>query len=1485
MSRISAKRNPRLLLETLEGRLVPANAAFDLIGLTALRNDPSLSSINGSGITVAVIDSGVDYDHAKLSPAVYTDYDGKRVGVDFIDSAPNHTGSTYVFHSLDNNPNDLEGHGTHVAGIIAARDPDIGVAQGASIIGLRVADADGNITDANILRALAWVRDNASTFNIKVVNMSLGGGFFQNVQEDDPFAIKIQELEERGVTVVSAAGNFYSYISYDPALVGFPNNSPLAGKVFTASPAIGSTLNVGATYYDNSYSNIPNSFYGDYDFTTGPRRITGFSERPPTNLPGNEQIPNNPDNGIFAPGAFITSTVPNFDTSSGQVDNLTAVYSGTSQAAPMVSGVVALVQDAALNYGGRYLTPAEVKSVIRTSGTSILDGDDEDDSVLNTKGTFKFINALNAVNQVKALFDTPNAADDPNGTLGSAVSLYYDFTAPISISSDLGTDGGLVDNNLDSKSGAFTQLTGPVAVGAKDVDFYKIHFGQAGRLFAQVTDDKSGANPVINAALRVFDSAGNQLALNEDSDPFDDNNGKFNPIPKVSVNLAAGDYYVAVSGCGNTNYNPNIELSGKEAINTLPGAPTGVSPTRPFSGTGNYRLTVAFDVVDPNGILDGAVETPVEVGGVAVRQGFLGADIIPGPTDSNGNAIELFRPNQFVISSDILNRQGVLVDADALTASVNGTQTFRSDSTGLPATDVLVDDVDLFITTAPASGFIAFDIDSKQYTNVPLIGGGFGSVAADTRLRAWRVEDNGTLTPLADTNGNFSNDDGSDPFDPFDSAQNATFDSFFQVRVSAGDRIVFGVSNWLNSDYTPLTTVGRQASGTSSVGFYDAFITYRSGTDLDGRIGSDIANLDKVSKLTVPSTSAGAKNYPISQLPDTVKTYSIGTDRFDSTPVGPLDVDFYWYTPSQNGTLFVNVNATPGAAKSANTVLTVYELAGKVDFPDSANPGFGVATATDLTANPRVIARVDDLVGSDGSIDLNPNASFPVTVGNLYYIAISGSGNNSFDPFRYASGSPARPESVGSYDLESSFSPQNQVIEESPVQPLPPTKGRRPYSGNLGFDTGLDQRAGKVLGADVDAIVYNPSASGEVSFVVNPSADSSGRVPNFQVFGKAPGATVFTAVTGLVNDGQEKVAVSKGTTYKIAITNGAKVDIAANGTLSVPGNRSTGASGNYLFSIDDSSLNISLTAPASATFKPGVASPVPGTSLTASSSAGTGVTYTVTASVGSGTLISGTASGASLKFTGTLAEVNAKLAALNYKSVAHQTAAAAISLNASSSNGASSTATVNAGIQFGTAYAAADPELAGKTSLFVQGTTGADNITVASLNASSYRVTLNGTQVTISGITGRILGYLLAGDDTFDSKTTTIANRIYGGEGNDIVLTGSAADAIFGEAGNDLLAGGLGADVIKGGAGKDILVDGSIAQKGARTLRQSLDAYVALPASATAAQYNSLASFLTFTKDSASRDTLDGEADIDLFFAALATDIVGRAAVENFRSA
>jgi len=330
-----------------------ANGAIQLIDLDAFWADPRFADYDGAGFATVVIDTGIDLDHPFFGPD--NDSDGVADRIVYQET----------FVEGDEDAGDENDHGSNVASIIASQDETYpGVAPGANIIALQVLDGSGTGTFAALEAALAWVVAHVEEYNIASVNMSLsdGGNY---VVEAGQYGIgdEMAALAALDVIVVSASGNSYSY--YGSQGVAYPASDP-------------NSLSVGAVYQ----SDCGEQYYGDglVASTTGPDRITPFSQR-------HEFLTT-----IMAPGAVITGA----NSQGGTVE-----MQGTSQAAPCISGVAVLAQQMAMEELGRRLTVAEFTTLLRESGDTIHDGDDEDDNAIHTGLSFPRVNVWSFAEALK----------------------------------------------------------------------------------------------------------------------------------------------------------------------------------------------------------------------------------------------------------------------------------------------------------------------------------------------------------------------------------------------------------------------------------------------------------------------------------------------------------------------------------------------------------------------------------------------------------------------------------------------------------------------------------------------------------------------------------------------------------------------------------------------------------------------------------------------------------------------------------------------------------------------------------------------------------------------------------------------------------------------------------------------------------------------------------------------------------------------------
>lgn len=237
--------------------------------LTVIRKTAALPALSATPPTVAVIDTGVDYTHPDLA--------GKVI-----------LGKNTVANNM--NPFDDNGHGTHVAGIIAAKAGNgaygEGVCPNCKILAVKVLSAEGWGTDFQVAEGMEYARTAVTTPPTRVVNMSLGG------PASTLIAQKVLALKNAGKVLVASAGNENN--DPDKGYPGYPGADP------------NTALRVMATEQNDC-----RAWFSNFSPATTPAQYN-----------------------IAAPGWQIPSTVPDLGY---------AYYSGTSMASPVVAGAAALV--------------------------------------------------------------------------------------------------------------------------------------------------------------------------------------------------------------------------------------------------------------------------------------------------------------------------------------------------------------------------------------------------------------------------------------------------------------------------------------------------------------------------------------------------------------------------------------------------------------------------------------------------------------------------------------------------------------------------------------------------------------------------------------------------------------------------------------------------------------------------------------------------------------------------------------------------------------------------------------------------------------------------------------------------------------------------------------------------------------------------------------------------------------------------------------
>jgi subtilisin family serine protease len=353
------------------------------------------AGVTGSGVTVAVLDTGIDSDHPDLADDIV----GQACFLWASDGSGRcRDGSRTQFGP--GSAEDSDGHGTHVAGIITSRGSVAppGVAPDAKILAVKVVERDAGLAGSSTFAALEWLLDERP--DVKVVNMSFGSEELFAAACDDASAadqiydVLIGALVRRGVTVVAAAGNDASASSMvAPACV---SPALAVGSVYTGS--------FGARSWGEGDGKCT-------DASTAPDQIACFSD-------------SDSALDLLAPGAIIRAP---------GVGGGVASKSGTSMAAPHVAGVVALLLQARPG-----LSPDQIESTLKATGVPIVDP--------RNGLTFPRLNASAAFAQVASVTAPPPPAYLPE--------LQNDFADPVGDGGS-GPDVGAI-HVASSANGTFT---------------------------------------------------------------------------------------------------------------------------------------------------------------------------------------------------------------------------------------------------------------------------------------------------------------------------------------------------------------------------------------------------------------------------------------------------------------------------------------------------------------------------------------------------------------------------------------------------------------------------------------------------------------------------------------------------------------------------------------------------------------------------------------------------------------------------------------------------------------------------------------------------------------------------------------------------------------------------------------------------------------------------------------------------------------------
>ncbi|MBD3313934.1 S8 family serine peptidase [Candidatus Woesearchaeota archaeon] len=364
------------------------------------------TSIEGQGISVCVIDTGVAYTHSAFGSCANT--------TDINDGSCQKVVGGYDFVNEDFNPLDDNGHGTHVAGIIASEDAAYkGIAPKAGIVAIKSLDSNGSGFESDVASGIEWCISNSTLLNISVISMSLGEGQYTDDNCPSTFDSAINAANALGIMVVAASGN---------------NNNDDAISSPACSPNVTS---VGAVTKTDSIPSFSNS---------------------------------HPILDLLAPGVSVVSAVPPESYCTGDPgeascsDSLFMSLQGTSMATPHAAGAAALIYQYEKLLSSRNATPSGIERILKRTGISI---DDTRNSL-----SFPRIDVLSAVNAVLQINESENSVNDAQNNARVVFRTGTDL--------ERASEAFIIEENLISlNSSAYPEFNKPADLILYNLDFAK----------------------------------------------------------------------------------------------------------------------------------------------------------------------------------------------------------------------------------------------------------------------------------------------------------------------------------------------------------------------------------------------------------------------------------------------------------------------------------------------------------------------------------------------------------------------------------------------------------------------------------------------------------------------------------------------------------------------------------------------------------------------------------------------------------------------------------------------------------------------------------------------------------------------------------------------------------------------------------------------------------------------------------------------------
>ncbi|MBR3492536.1 MAG: leucine-rich repeat protein [Bacteroidales bacterium] len=418
----------------------------------------------GQGVVVAVIDTGVNYNHLDLADHLW-------------DGGPEFPYHGYDVYNNDNNPMDDHGHGTHCAGTVCGdgtAGSQTGMAPDATLMCVKCLDEGGYCYDTDIINAMQWAVDHGCD----VISMSLGGHGHSGAEQTLLRNTCVNVLTA-GVIAAIAAGNEGDELDEHPIPdnVGLPGGCPppyLDPEQEQNPGGLSCSVCVGAVDSNDEAAYFTSrgprdwseSDYADYPYTPGSLTEFGLIR---------------PD--VCAPGVYIKSA-------SYSSNNGYTTKSGTSMATPCVAGCMALMLSKNIS-----LTPAEICKILEETALPLADGK----SNIYGYGRVDALAAINAVELVHLTlvsFEVDDIQGNSDGKLNAGEAVTLNLT--LMNDSDMALDGVTMTLSTDSE---FVTITNGIAT----LPYFDVGQTQTVEdIFAFTLSDEAPINKTIRFSANAF---------------------------------------------------------------------------------------------------------------------------------------------------------------------------------------------------------------------------------------------------------------------------------------------------------------------------------------------------------------------------------------------------------------------------------------------------------------------------------------------------------------------------------------------------------------------------------------------------------------------------------------------------------------------------------------------------------------------------------------------------------------------------------------------------------------------------------------------------------------------------------------------------------------------------------------------------------------------------------------------------------------------